>query len=140
MTGTIIAILIIIWAATVNAMRMGDDYALPQVLPFCNGGPPSVYDLGGCAVVVAFFFFLWTVCTLPMEAKGESRIFRHGLWVVPLSLLFAAYIRRNIEPSLHWRTLLEQSRIPDPVRLSQFCILIVTCAAILAVVYVWRRG
>jgi len=139
MTGAATAILIVIWAATVNAMRMGDTYPLPHVLPFCGGGPPSVFDLGGCAVLAAFFF-LWTICTLPMEAKGESRIFRHSWWLVPLSLVFAAYIRRNVEPSIHWRTLMEQSRMPDPERLSQFCVLIVTCAAILAVVYVWRRG
>jgi hypothetical protein len=135
-----IAILILIWAAVVNALRLGDDYPLPQVLPFCNGGPPSVYDLGGCVVLVAFFFFLWTICTLPVEARGVKRIFRHGLWLVPLSLAFAAYVRRNVEPSIYWRSLLEQAQVPDPVRFSQFCILIVTGAVILAVVYLWRKG
>jgi len=140
MTGALVAMLIIIWAALVNAMRMNNDYPLPRVLPFCNGGPPSEYDLGGCVVVLAFFFFLWTLCSLPAEPKGKSRTFRHGLWLVPLSLVLAAYIRRNVEPSIHWRNLLEQAQLPDPERFSQFCVLIVTGAAILAVVYVWRKG
>ncbi len=140
MIGATLSLIIILWAVTVNAMRMGDNYPLPHVLPFCDGGPPGVFDLGGCGVLAALFFFLWTICTLPMEARGERRVFRHSWWLVPLSLVFAAYIRRNVEPSIHWRTLLEQSRMPDPERFSQFCILIVTCAAILAVVYVWRRG
>jgi hypothetical protein len=139
-TGTLIAIVIILWAATVKTMRMGDNCPLPHVLPFCDGGPPSIFDLGGCAVLAAFFFFLWTICTLPIEARGERRVFRHSWWLIPLSLVFAAYVRRNVEPSIHWRTLLEQSHMPDPERFSQFCVLIVTCAAILAVVYVWRRG
>lgn len=140
MTGAATAILILIWAAAVTAMRMGDNYALPRVLPFCDGGPPGAFDFGGCGVLAAFFFFLWTICTLPPKPKGERRVFRHSWWLIPLSLVFAAYIRRNVEPSIHWRTLLEQCRMPDPERFSQFCVLVVTCAAILAVVYVWRRG
>jgi hypothetical protein len=137
-TGALIAIVIIIWAGVVNVVRMQNDYALPQVLPFCNGGLPGVLDFVGCAVLLAFFSLLWTILSLPRKTKEEKRRFRHSWWLIPLSLVLADYIRRNIKPSVHWRSLLDQFHVPDPERFSQLCVLIATCVAILAIAYIWH--
>jgi hypothetical protein len=139
MIGAIIAIIILIWSAAVNALRLGDNYALARVLPFSNGEPVTVYDIAGCAVLFIFFLLLREIVTMPRERKDDRRSFRHSLWLVPLSLVLADYIRRNVEPSIHYRTVLDQSHIPNPERFSQFLVLIATCSAILAIAYVVKK-
>jgi hypothetical protein len=140
MTGAIISIVIIIWAAAVNAVRMGDRYPLPYVLPFCNGGPVGIWDFAGCAVLLAFavaFLRIGMLATEPRDGEhrdGEHRV-RRRLWLIPLSLFFAHYIRKNVEPSVSWCMILDQFHIQDPQRFSQWFVLAVTCGAILAIEY-----
>jgi hypothetical protein len=138
MIGATIGLIIVTWAAAVNALRMSDPYPLPRVLPLCNGGPPGIYDLAGCAVLLASSYLLWAIVSLPRETKDAKRRFRHSWWLIPLCLVLADYIRRNIEPSVHWPSLLEQFHVPDPERFSQLCVLITTCAAILAIASIWH--
>ena len=138
-TGALIAIVIILWAALVNAVRMGDDYPLPQALPFCHGGPPGVYDFVGCVALVAFFMGLQKIATMPRNNTDAGRSVRHSLWLVPLSLVVAEYIRRNVRPSLSWRSLLDHGRVADPEQFSRLVVLMATCSALAAIAYVWKK-
>ena len=140
MTGAMIAIVVVIWAALVNAVRMGDDYPLPQVLPFCGGMPVGTYDVAGCVVLLAFVSLSWSMATAARVEKDDATPrFRQSLWLVPLSLVVADYVRRNVKPSIQWRGLLDQFNVSDPERFSQLAVLIATCAAILAIEYVWKK-
>lgn len=140
MKGTLTIITVVLWAEVVRMLRMGDDYPLPQVLPFCGGRRPGIYDFAGCGVLFLFFFLLWTILSSPRENNSRERRFRHALWLVPLSLVLADYIRRNAKPALHWQSLLHQFNISDPERFSQSCVLITTCTAIWIAVYIWHTG
>ena len=139
MTGALIAIAIILWAGLVNAVRMGDDYPLPQALPFCHGGLPGVYDFVGCVALAAFFMGLRRIAALPREKPDDRRGVRHSLWLIPLSLAVAEYIRRNIRPSISWRSLLDYGRVSDPEQFSRLVVLMATCSALAAIAYVWKK-
>lgn len=154
MKGAKIACVIVVWAAIVTEVRMGESYPLPQVLPFCSGRPVGIYDLAGCTALFTFFVLLGqtpqhggdahglnTQAVLPAAKKRDDarRRFRQSLWLVPLALAFAAYISRNVEPSIHWQDVLDLLYIKDPTRFSQLAVLIATCAAILAIKYIWQR-
>jgi hypothetical protein len=138
-TGTLTVIVIIVWAAVVNTLRMGADYPLPQTLPFCSGKPPHIYDFVGCAVLAISLLSLLEILSSPRQKKDEGRRFRHSLWLIPLSLTLAGYIRTNVKPSVHWQSLVDQLNIPDPERFSSLCVLLSTCTAILLVAHIWQR-
>lgn len=139
MTGACIATTIILWAGLVNAVRMGDDYPLPQAIPFCHGNPPGVYDLVGCVALVAFFMGIQKIAAMPRKNTETGQSIRHSLWLVPLSLVVAEYIRRNVRPSLSWRSLLDYGRVSEPEQFSRLVVVMATCSAIAAIAYIWRR-
>jgi hypothetical protein len=136
--GALISIVIVAWAVGVNILRLGEDYPLPHVLPLCGGHPPGVYDLVGGGILALFFCLLYAVLDSPREKEDRQRRFRHALWLVPLALVLAGYIGRHVKPSVHWSELVYELNIPDPERLSQTCVLAVTCAALVAIVAIWH--
>ena len=58
-------LLILLVAVCIIAWITRDHEVSPAVLlPFCSGGPPSLYDLAGVAMII------WTICAARRLLRG----------------------------------------------------------------------
>ncbi|HEG43332.1 MAG TPA: hypothetical protein ENH94_04700 [Phycisphaerales bacterium] len=51
-----ILLVTLLFVTLINAVRLGDTYPLPRVLPFMHGMSASKYDLAGIIMLIIFFW------------------------------------------------------------------------------------
>ena len=63
-----IVLVLILIAALINAVRLGQSFPLPHVFPFLGGMAPSQYDLAGIAMLL---ITLWGLARLRRNRRDR---------------------------------------------------------------------